>query len=317
MAKTAEKAVIRGVELALVKKDVIDVVQNKIQEFIQRGELHLPPNYSPYNAMKSAWLTLQSTTDKNGKPALQVCTKDSIANALLDMVIQGLNPAKKQCYFIVYGNKLVCQRSYFGSMAVCKQVTGATGIYAEVVYEGDEFEYEIRKGRRYVKKHIQKLENVDNQKIIAAYCIIEFGDERPDYCEIMTIDQIKKAWKQGHLYKENGDGTHQKFTDQMCKKTVINRACKAFINSSSDSHLLLEAFNRADEEKIEREVAEEIEENANSEYIDIEGELVDEQEPEIEEPEQIESEEEEQEDQTEEFQQQNIFQKTGTEGPGF
>lgn len=292
---TAKKTAAQGSkDIALVKKDVVDIVQNKVQEFIHRGELHLPPNYSAQNAMKSAWLTLQSTVDKNNKPALQVCTKDSIANALLDMVVQGLNPAKKQCYFVVYGNKLICQRSYFGSMAVCKQVAGAKEIYAEVVYEGDEFEYEIRKGRRYVRKHVQKLDNLDNKKIKAAYCIIEFGDERPDYCEIMTIDQIKKAWAQGQLYKEGGNGTHQKFTDQMCKKTVINRACKAFINSSSDSHLLLEAFNRADDEKVEREVAEEIEENANSEFIDIEGD-VQEDEPEIEieepgEPEEIEAE---------------------------
>lgn len=45
-------------------------------------------------------MTLQSMTDKNRKPALTVCTKDSIANSLLDMVVQALNPVKKQCYFI-------------------------------------------------------------------------------------------------------------------------------------------------------------------------------------------------------------------------
>jgi recombination protein RecT len=38
---------------------------------------------------------------------LQACTRDSIANALLDMAVQGLNPAKKQGYFIAYGKQLV------------------------------------------------------------------------------------------------------------------------------------------------------------------------------------------------------------------
>ena len=42
--------------LALIKKDVVDVVGKKVQEFVSRGELHLPPNYSVENAMKSAWL---------------------------------------------------------------------------------------------------------------------------------------------------------------------------------------------------------------------------------------------------------------------
>ena len=60
--------------LALVKKDVVDVVGKKVQEFVSRGELHLPPNYSVENAMKSAWLVLQNTVDKDKRPVLQVCT---------------------------------------------------------------------------------------------------------------------------------------------------------------------------------------------------------------------------------------------------
>ncbi|MBE3586542.1 MAG: recombinase RecT [Thermoanaerobacter sp.] len=264
--------------LALLKKDTVDVVAAKIRQFQQSGELHLPANYSAENAMKSAWLILQSTVDKNGKPALEVCTKDSIANALLDMVVQGLNPAKKQCYFIVYGNKLVCQRSYFGSMHVIKEVAGAKDIYASVVYKGDEFEYEIKRGKKHVLKHVQKIENVSNDNIIAAYCVIEFEDGR-EYTEIMTIDQIKQAWRQSQLYKDNGNGTHQKFTDQMAMKTVINRACKAYINSSNDSHLFLRSFNRSNEIITEEEVAQEIAENANGEIIDIEGGTVTEEEP--------------------------------------
>jgi len=195
------------------------------------------------------------------------------------MIVQGLNPAKKQCYFKVYGNKLMCQRSYFGSMHLAKEMGGAKNIYAQVVYKGDDFQYEIVKGRKKVVKHVQKIENISNENIIAAYCVIEFEDGRPDYTEIMTIDQIKKAWQQSQLYREGGSGTHQKFTDQMAMKTVINRACKALINSSNDNHLFLRAFNRSDEEKAEADVAQEIAENANGEIIDIEGSTVPEEEP--------------------------------------
>ena len=255
--------------VSTIKKDTIDTVTAKIRQFQQSGELHLPANYSAENAIKSAWLILQSTVDKNGRPALDVCTKDSIVNALMDMIIQGLNPAKKQCYFVVYGNKLICQRSYFGSMHLAKEVGGAKDIYGEVVYKGDEFEYEIKRGRKYVTKHIQKIENVKKDNIIAAYCVIDFGDQRPPYTEIMTIEQIKQAWKQSQLYREGGSGTHQKFTDQMAIKTVINRACKALINSSNDNNLFLRSFNAADEEIAEEELAQEIAENANQEVIDI------------------------------------------------
>lgn len=263
-------------ELALVKKDVVDVVTAKVREFQSHGELHMPANYSPENAMKSAWLILQAAVDKDKKPVLETCTKNSIANALLDMVVQGLNPAKKQCYFIAYGKELVCQRSYFGTMAVTKQVAGAKDIYAQVVYKGDEFQYEIKKGRKQIVKHVQSIENVSNDNIIAAYCFIEFEDGRPDYTDIMTIDQIKKAWQMSKMYpidEKTGEvkatSTHGKYTDQMAIKTVVNRTCKAYINSSDDSSLLINTFNRADDERIEAEVSAEIAENANKEFLDI------------------------------------------------
>jgi recombination protein RecT len=263
-------------DLALLKRDTVDIVAQKVRQYQESGELHFPADYSIENAMKSAWLALQAAVDKSGKPALEVCTKDSIANSLLDMAIQGLNPAKDQCYFVVYGSKLVCMRSYFGSMAVVKTVAGATDVWAEVVYKGDEFTYEIAKGRKTVTKHVQKLENVKVENIAAAYAVIEFGGTRPDHVEIMTIDEIKRAWAQGQTYKPDGNGVHQKFAEEMAKKTVINRACKAFINSSNDSSLLIKAFNRADDVRTEEAAQREIDERANREVIDIEtGEITD------------------------------------------
>jgi len=269
------------VELALVKKDTVDVVSKKINEFIENGELQLPPTYSPSNALKSSWLTLQETLDKDKKPALQVCTRNSIANSLLDMVVQGLNPAKKQCYFLVYGNKLTCQRSYFGTMALAKQVDDTIDeIIAEVVYEGDVFKYKIYRGKKEVTEHEQTIENVSGKKIIAAYCLITNKDGSVRKTEIMTFEEIKQAWKQSKMTPVDEDGNvkvgsvHEKFTAEMCKKTVINKCCKPIINSSNDSYLFQKAVNRTSEVQTDEEVAEEIAENANKEVLDVEGELV-------------------------------------------
>ncbi len=277
-------------ELALVKKDVVDVVGKKVQEFISRGEINLPANYSPHNAMKSAWLILQGTVDREKKPVLSVCSKDSIANSLLDMVVQGLNPAKKQCYFIAYGKSLVCQRSYFGTMAVAKQVDETIAeIIAEVVYEGDTFKYQMKRGKKEVTVHEQALENVDSKKIKAAYCMVIDHDGEIKKTEIMTFAEIKQAWKQSQMnpFNEKGEvkdsSTHGKFTADMAKKTIINRTCKPIINSSSDSHLFLESVHRADDERAEAEVAEEIAENANGEIIDAEYEDIPGAEPILEE----------------------------------
>lgn len=258
-----------GNELALIKTGVVDVVTKKIREFQENKQIMLPANYSVENAMKSAWLILQATVDRDKKPALQVCTRDSMANALLDMAVQGLNPAKKQGYFIVYGNQLQFQRSYFGTMAVTKQVAGAKDIYAVVVYGGDEFEYVIERGRKRVTKHVQNIANVKGDNIIAAYCTIEFGEGR-EYTDIMTWDQIQKAWSKSKGNPNSDGSTHKTFPEEMAKKTVINRTCKAWINSSSDDSLFLGHFNRADEEMAEEDMADEVAANANGEVIDVE-----------------------------------------------
>lgn len=256
-------------ELAIIKKDTVDVVEAKVKEFQRRGELMFPPNYSPENAMRAAWLKLQEVTDKNNVPALQSCTRDSIANSLLTMAVYGLTPLKDQGYFIVYGKKLIWQNSYFGNVALWKRVTGASDDPAAVVvYADDELEYEIVNGEYTVTKHKQSLKNIDDNKIVAAYAILTFSDGTKK-TTLMTIDQIHKAWAQGQT--KGNSPAHKNFPAEMAKKTVINRACKIAIKSSDDSSLALikDTMKSNDKELTEAIVEAEIEENANQELIDI------------------------------------------------
>jgi len=275
-----------GETIALVKKSTVDVVTDKIRQFQDSGELHFPANYSPENALKSAWLTLQDVKDKQGNPALSVCTKDSIANSLLDMVVQGLNPAKKQCYFIVYGKILTCQRSYFGMMAVTKNATAAKDIFAEVVYKGDEFAFEIVRGKKKVSKHIQSLTNIEKGEIVGAYCTLVDAEDR-EFTEFMTMAEIKQAWKQSKMNSEADNSTHNKFPQEMAKKTVINRACKIFLNSSDDSSLVMKHYRRTENAAEQAEAEADIAEHANREAIDVEYQYNDEpqREPTKQEPE--------------------------------
>lgn len=257
-------------ELALVKKDVVDVVSGKVMEFQKTGELSFPHNYSPENAMKSAWLKLQEITDKTGAPVLQSCSKDSIANALLTMVVYGLTPLKDQGYFIAYGKRLVWQNSYFGNVALWKRVTGSDADpEAVIVYADDEFEYDIVGGEYQVTKHKQSLSNINDSKIVAAYAILTYADGSQKTV-LMTFDQIKKAWEQGQT--KGKSPAHTNFPAEMAKKTVINRACKLAIKASDDSSLeLVKQTVKENEHDINEAIVEaEISENANQEIIDIE-----------------------------------------------
>lgn len=259
---------------ALAVKDVLRPVEDSIRKFQSTGELQFPANYSPENAMKAAALILQETQDKDHRPVLDTCTRASVINSLLSMVVQGLNPDKKQGYFIAYGKTLTFQRSYFGSMALAKRLCpDIVDIYADVVYDGDGFEYEKKHGKNIVTKHTQKLGNIDKSKIIAAYATVLYKDGREE-STIMTMDEIQQAWRQSKMnpFDEKGNlkstGTHGKFTAEMCKKTVINRACKPIINSSDDSTIVRFA-RQADEMATKAEVNEEIEENANKIPVDF------------------------------------------------
>lgn len=234
--------------------------------------LAFPDNYSVSNALNSAYLMLQDMTvrKKEGadwvdKKVLDVCTKQSIASSLMDMAVQALNPMKKQCYFVTFGNKLTLMRSYQGTMAVAKRV-GATDIRAEVIYEGDTFRYHIENGYKVIDEHTQDFKNIDNDKIVGAYAIVDCQGSTP-YVEIMNISQIKKAWAKGKADLSKANDVHNEFADQMAKKTVINRACKNFINSSDDGYLM-ETFDRTTHNEevdvVAEQVAVDVSENANS-----------------------------------------------------
>lgn len=223
-------------QMTVKQKDIIDRVSTRIGQLQDEG-LALPKDYNPQNALKAAWLKLQQTKDRSGRPALQVCHPASIANALLDMVTQGLSPAKTQCYFIVYGNELQLQRSYFGTIAAVKRLSSVKDIDAQVVHQGDEFAIGADElGRIKVTKFVPKFENLD-KPIKGAFAFIELADGRVDYT-VMTQKQIQTSWGQSRQHN-----VQQKFGDEMAKRTVINRAAKMYINTSDDSDLLTGSIN--------------------------------------------------------------------------
>lgn len=254
--------------LANIKNETLTKVENQIAVLQREGGLSFPQNYSVGNALKSAWLILQETVDKDRKPALEVCTKESIYLSLLDMTIQGLSAAKKQGYFIVYGKKLQFMRSYFGTMAVTKRLPGVKDINAQVIYEGDEFDFEIQNGVKRIVKHKQTLESIDpfGGKIKGAYCVIT-KDDGSSYTEIMPWHMIQKSWSKS---KMSSNSVQKDFAEDMARRTVINRACKYFVNTSDDSDLIIDSFDRSDERTPDEIVEMEVEQNANSIQVDFE-----------------------------------------------
>lgn len=257
--------------VALIQKDITDNV-NKALISLQEEGLVLPANYNHSNALKSAFFALSNNAGGN---LLEVCSKSSVANALLDMVTQGLSPAKTQCYFIKYGDVCKLNRSYFGTQAVLKRLTNVKDIWANVIYQDDVFKYENDRGREKLVSHETAFENRDKD-IIGVYAIVQTTDDE-EIMTVMTRKEFEASWSQSKTQQ----AVHKKFPQEMAKRTVINRAAKAFINTSDDSDLLVQAINNSTENEYDndnqrREINPEFEikENANTEKLDIKPEVI-------------------------------------------
>ena len=255
-----------GAALVAMPKNISDNVLARVTELEQAGELVLPTGYTAGNALKMAWLNLQNVRDRNNRPALEVCKQASICNALLEMVIKGLSVAKKQCYFIVAGDQLTCWEDYRGKLMRAKRDTEVASVTAQVIYKGDSFEYTVDElGRYQLVKHETKLENINLQNILGAYAVVvtKDGDK---WIEVMTMEQIRKSWQQGAA--KGNSGAHNNFTDQMCKKTVISRACKIALGAA------VEEADEPDTAAMQREAAQHGQQGVNVDYVEVKGEAL-------------------------------------------
>ena len=217
-----------------------DIVINQFGDLIEKGQLEFPKNYNYVSAVKYAALVISQTK------SLCDCTKSSIAQALSDMALQGLDVSRKHGYFIKYGNELKFFRSYLGDVAAIMQSGFVKDIKALVVYEGDTFETGIVNDEEVVLCHQTSFANKDNP-IIGAYAVAILPEGAKTYC-IMTKKEIDKSWAKS---TNANNITQRDFPQEMAKRTVIRRLVKMlftrFNPNSNFADSLVGAFNRTTE----------------------------------------------------------------------
>ena len=168
----------------------------------------------------------------------------ALAEALLTMVIKGLNPLKNQCYFINFGGKVNMMRSYFGDRTVAINTGLVKDIDANIIYDGDVVNISYENSRLKVE-HIAKWENYGGNIVGAyAYAVMPDGTTRYD---IMKLDRIKKSWQ---MSKNNTNNKLQtNFTDDACKRTVIRHLVKMIFNETCDSQAVVESYNKTTQDE--------------------------------------------------------------------
>lgn len=239
-----------GSELTGKAKDITDSVIASIGSLVKDGKIVAANGYDVGNAVNVAMIQIATAVkDKSGRPALEVCTKASIARSVLDMVLQGLMPERNQCWFIVYGNALTLQRSYFGTVATLKRVMPfPIHVTAEVIREGDKYVQGVTPyGERYIKEITTDLLESAGKPIKAVYCnIFKEGTEELLGSAFMSMNEVKVSWSHSKTYKADGSSPHNQEPGEMAKRTAITRACKLLMKSSTSSlnEAAIEAFNR-------------------------------------------------------------------------
>lgn len=225
----------------VMPKNITDKVFNTLSVYQSQGSVNFPQNYSVGNALKSAWLIYQQDAK------LQACDPNSVANALLDMCIGGLNPSKSQCYFVPMGNKCTLMTSYFGKQTMVKRIKGVKDVRADVIYKDTKYELIVDV---FGNDDIQitepcPLEKRKNENIIGAWARIILDPEvfgTDSFVTVMTLEDIQNAFNMGNA--KGASKAHKSFLNEMAKKTAINRCIKNFVNTRDDQDIIIDVLNR-------------------------------------------------------------------------
>ena len=246
-------------------KTIADNVQNRIMELVKADRLNIPADYSIGNAMSSAYLKLQKTKTRDGKPVLEACTKESIANTLLDMAIMGLSMSKDQCYPIAYGQELTCFVSVWGKIAAFKRLKGVEGDpVANLIYEGDEVEIDNADGELAIKSHKQTWESVVKGNITGAYASVTFNGQKR--WAVLPMREILEGWS-----KSQADKEHKTFTGEFAKRSALNRLMKSIIKTTSDKDILAETIDENEKKQFDFENTGEVVETVKKEAKAVTG----------------------------------------------
>lgn len=180
----------------------------------------LPKHLTPERIIQQA-ITIVSRV-----PELKECTPESFIGAIMQASILGFQPvnALGQCYFIPYKNSKIekkevqFQIGYRGMLDLARRSGEIQTVYAQVVYENDEFTFEF--GLNPTLKHVPALGERGALKYV--YAVVKFNNSGYAF-EVMSktdVEQIRKRSKSGN------SGPWVTDYPEMARKTVLRRVLK-------------------------------------------------------------------------------------------
>jgi recombination protein RecT len=155
------------------------------------------------------------------QPELQECTDESIVLALMDSARLGLEPggSLNEAHLVKFGRTCQLIPDYRGLIKLACEGTDVQDVYAQVVRERDEFDFNY--GTDRFLRHKPSLE-AEPGEVIAAYCIAEMaGDRRPlfDVVKRALLDTIRDR----ALARSHNKGPWKTDEAAMQRKTAVKQ----------------------------------------------------------------------------------------------
>jgi len=182
-------------------------------------------------------------------PQLQKCTTESIVNAVVNVARTSitLNPVMRLAYLVPRGDKCVLDFSYMGMVAMLKDNNCIKTIDAKIVYEDEEFDYDMSSSIIHHKPNYAKSEIEHNQRVILgcySRAVLPTNDVVYEFMPMWEIDKIKQS-------STNSNSKYSAWTtwrDEMIKKSVIKRHFKMLISLGNINNEKISAFMQIENE---------------------------------------------------------------------
>lgn len=173
--------------------------------------------------MKPERMARIATTVVRQTPALSRTSPESFLGALLTASQLGLEPGgvRPGCYFVPYGQVCTFIPSWFGLIDLARRSGQVVDVWAEIVYENDEFRYTLGLDRT-IERHNPPPLGQDRGKPVGVYAAAELVTGGKPFV-VMTVEEVEKIRSRSKAAK-NGPWV----TDwaAMAKKTAVKQLCK-------------------------------------------------------------------------------------------
>lgn len=170
----------------------------------------------------------------NQNPDLAQVNRRTLFSALTQCAQDGLLPDGREAALVVFGGKQGKQAQYMPMLAgILKKVRNSgelSTISAHVIYENDEWDYELGDFERI--KHKPALRN--RGRPVAAYAIAHFKDGAVQR-EVMSVEEIEEVRQ---VSRSKDAGPWKSWWSEMARKTVIRRLAKRLPMSTEADQLI-------------------------------------------------------------------------------